>query len=136
VNDIELTFKEQSTGAKWEPGSIGLDTGYSQHVGDTLKGAIDPNGLALIAHEATHLEQGAMMALSVRGELEGWQVQYQVNTDLGGQPLEPRQPWDEIARLPLSSDVDNLIQARKLMIDAAGWGYLVWLLPLGVGYGE
>ena len=36
---------------------------------------------ALLAHEAKHLEQGLAEALSVRGELVAWQLQYDILTD-------------------------------------------------------
>ena len=91
--------------------------------------------LSLIVHEARHLEQGRLLALSVLGELDAWQIQYDALVELGESHPENRiKNIDFIRMLPSPStgpvsDAD-LMAAGDLMIQSQGWGYLVWLLPL------
>ncbi len=40
--------------------------------------------LNLVAHEALHLKQGVLTALSVYGELEAWQLGFRIFQALGG----------------------------------------------------
>jgi len=46
-------------------------------------------GLSLIIHEAKHLEQGTKLSHSKLGEMEGWQVQFEVLSHF--QPLSSEQ---------------------------------------------
>ena len=82
---------------------------------------------ALIAHEVKHLQQGWAEALSVRGELVAWQVQYDVLSGLSAAPRDPR--WGQIRKLDPASRVDLRI-ARGLMKAVGGPGYHIELLPL------
>jgi len=91
--------------------------------------------LSLIVHEARHLEQGPLLALSVLGELDAWQIQYDALRELGeNRPQDWVKNLDLIRKLPSPStgpvsDAD-LELARGLMLDSQGWGYKIWLLPL------
>ncbi|MDY6878331.1 MAG: hypothetical protein SWK90_19295 [Chloroflexota bacterium] len=89
--------------------------------------------LALIAHEAKHLEQGPVVALSVYGELEAWQVQYEVFKEIvGASPgtYEERMAWDELSQIPLSYSRDDLEKARELIQYLAGPDYPINEIPL------
>lgn len=83
---------------------------------------------SLLAHEAKHLEQGLVGALSVRGELVAWQLQYDVLAHFSAEPTDDI--WRQIRVLEPSSRGD-LKQARQLMKQSAGPGYHIdWLPPL------
>ena len=58
---------------------------------DLFSAGAMPNGwgLSLIIHEAKHLEQGTELSHSKLGEMEGWQVQFDVLSHF--QPLTPGQ---------------------------------------------
>jgi hypothetical protein len=86
----------------------------------------DPQLYSLIAHEAKHLEQGLLEALSVRGELVAWQLQYDILVESG---LDPGDLWKQLRALDPASRAD-LEQARALMQESAGPGYRINLLPL------
>ena len=95
--------------------------------------------LSLIVHEAWHLEQGVFLALSVLGELEGWQLQYDaLKGELGDNPLVYNKNWDKIRNLPspLSGPVsdDVLWKAEMLILETQDWRhYWIWALPLRPG---
>lgn len=86
----------------------------------------DPWLSALLAHEARHLEQGLVEALSVRGELLAWQLEYDVLQALA-EPLDDT--WRALRALDPNSRAD-LEQARALMKQLAGPGYCINWLPL------
>jgi hypothetical protein len=86
-----------------------------------------PHITALIAHEVRHLQQGWVEALSVRGELVAWQVQYDVLQAMSAAPRDRR--WSEIRALRPDSRGD-LRLARSLMKAVGGRGYHIELLPL------
>ena len=131
-NDVEFDFTAQNTYASWTfDGHINLRTpDYSL---DT-NSADEPFMLSLIVHEARHLEQGPRLALSVLGELDAWQIQYDALVELNENPVDYISNWHLIRRLPSLSagpiSDEDLIEARALMLDSQGWGYLIWLLPL------
>jgi len=84
--------------------------------------------LTLLIHEVKHLQQGIFLALSVYGELEAWQLQFQLYHELTKTPMHPA--ITELLSLPLKYDRDVLKRAVRLMQAYAGNGYRADLLPL------
>jgi hypothetical protein len=82
----------------------------------------------LIIHEARHLQQGIITALSVYGELDAWQLEFGIYHRIKGQ--YPHPVIAEIMSLPLGYDRTVLKKAAQLMQAYAGKGYRVDLLPL------
>lgn len=82
----------------------------------------------LIIHEARHLQQGIMTALSVFGELDAWQLEFGVYHRVRGR--YPHPAIAELMTLPLEYDRAVLDKAARLMQAYAGKGYRVDLLPL------
>ena len=125
---IPLGFTSQrNSGASWFDWrklrrGVFLRTTYANRQPD------DPWPYALIAHEAKHLEQGIMGALSVRGELIAWQLQYDVLEESSTAPF-PRHVWQELRALAPDVRAD-LKRARLLMKQIAGEGYRIDWLPL------
>ncbi|MEA3341479.1 MAG: hypothetical protein U9R15_16065 [Chloroflexota bacterium] len=124
-NNVEIGFARQSTAARW-----------------TLKGSIEPSSnlfslatdpmetrlLGVIVHEVAHLEQGAALALSVAGEVEGWRTEHNARLELNAPIRNPH--WAAVARTPDSPTDRELRQARREILQMTGYRYLVWLLPL------
>ena len=84
--------------------------------------------LTLLIHEVKHLQQGFVLALSVYGELEAWQLQFRLYHQLTGKPMHPA--IAELMSLPLEYDRTILKKAVTLMQAFAGKGYRADLLPL------
>ena len=84
--------------------------------------------LTLLIHEVKHLRQGVVLAFSVVGELEAWQLQFRLFHQLTGS--QPYPAIAELLALPLSLDRDVLQKAASLMQAYAGKGYRADLLPL------
>jgi hypothetical protein len=82
----------------------------------------------LIVHEARHLQQGLLTALSVYGELDAWQLEFGLYHRLKGS--YPHAAIAELMKLPLGDDRAALKEAARLMQTYAGNGYRVDLLPL------
>jgi hypothetical protein len=82
----------------------------------------------LIIHEARHLQQGLLTALSVYGELDAWQLEFRVYHRIKGK--YPHSAIAELMTLPLEYDRDVLKKAVTLMQAYAGKGYRIDLLPL------
>jgi hypothetical protein len=82
----------------------------------------------LIIHEARHLQQGIITALSVYGELDAWQLEFGIYHRIKGN--YPHQVIAELMSLPLEYDRDVLKKAATLMQAYAGQGYRADLLPL------
>jgi hypothetical protein len=82
----------------------------------------------LIIHEARHLQQGMITALSVYGELDAWQLEFGIYHRIRGNYSHPA--IAELMSLPLEQDRDVLRKAASLMQAYAGKGYRVDLLPL------
>jgi hypothetical protein len=89
---------------------------------------INPNAWALLIHEVRHLQQGIFIALSIYGELDAWQYQFQVLKKITGKALSPLA--EEILTLPVAMDRKKLQHARQLMTQMAGKSYGANLLPL------
>ena len=124
---IKVGFRKASpwVGAFWfVDGNIYLNaTRYSPDTGVT-----NPRILCLVLHEAHHLKQGPLTALSVYGELEAWQVDFRLYSSLTNNA--PSGALAKLLSLPLSWDRLMLRQARVLMRAFAGKGYRADLLPL------
>jgi len=82
----------------------------------------------LIIHEARHLQQGLITALSVYGELDAWQLEFGVYHRVKGRYLHPA--IEQLMEIPLECDRTVLKKAARLMQDYAGKGYRADLLPL------
>ena len=82
----------------------------------------------LIIHEARHLQQGLITALSVYGELDAWQLEFGIYHRIKGK--YPHPVIAELMKLPLGYDRSVLKEAARLMQAYAGKGYRVDLLPL------
>jgi hypothetical protein len=82
----------------------------------------------LIIHEARHLQQGIITALSVYGELDAWQLEFGIYYRVKGK--YPHPAIAELMTLPLKDNRDVLKKAATLMQAYAGKGYRVDLLPL------
>jgi hypothetical protein len=82
----------------------------------------------LIIHEARHLQQGMLTALSVYGELDAWQLEFGIYHRICGKFPDPA--IAELMTLPLGFDRNVLKKAAHLMRAYAGKGYRVDLLPL------
>jgi hypothetical protein len=82
----------------------------------------------LIIHEARHLQQGIITALSVYGELDAWQLEFGIYHRIKG--VYPHAAIEEIMSLSLGYDRSVLKKAAHLMQAYAGKGYRVDLLPL------
>ena len=114
-----------NVGAYWTPfGNIRLNTLYYSYETpfDDLRIK------TLIIHEARHLQQGIITALSVYGELDAWQLEFAVYHRIKGR--YPHPAIAELMTLPLKYDRDVLKKAATLMQAYAGKGYRVDLLPL------
>jgi hypothetical protein len=88
----------------------------------------NPNAWALLVHEIRHLQQGMLTALSIFGELDAWQYQFQLQKKLTGHQNHPI--IEELLSLPLNMQRENLEHARQLMTQFAGKSYGAGLLPL------
>jgi hypothetical protein len=112
-------------GAYWTPfGNIRLNSHYY-----TYETPLDDLRIkTLIIHEARHLQQGMVTALSVYGELDAWQLEFAVYHRIKGS--YPHPAIAELMTLPLGYDRVVLKKAAVLMQAYAGKGYRVDLLPL------
>ena len=112
-------------GAYWTPfGNIRLNSHYYTY--DTPLD--DLRIKTLIIHEARHLQQGIVTALSVYGELDAWQLEFAIYHRIKGS--YPHPAIAKLMTLPLGYDRDLLKKAALLMQTYAGQGYRVDLLPL------
>lgn len=123
---VSVRFKKENpaVGAAWTPWrSITVNSvHFSPEIID------NPRLLSLVVHEARHLQQGLITALSVYGELDAWQVDFNFQKSLTGR--YPATEIEEICSLPLVLDRQVLQKARSLMQTFAGKGYRIDLLPL------
>ena len=114
----------QSIGAFWTPlGNIRLNSRYY-----TYETPFDDLRIkTLIIHEARHLQQGLIVALSVYGELDAWQLEFGIYHRIKGK--YPHPAIAELMTLPLGYDRTVLKEAVRLMQSYAGKGYRADLLP-------
>jgi hypothetical protein len=122
-----IGFKQvrPSVGAFWTVfGNINLNTRYY-----TYETPFDNLRIkTLVIHEARHLQQGLVTALSVYGELDAWQLEFGIYHRIKGS--YPHAAIAELMTLPLGYDRTVLSRAAQLMQAYAGKGYRVDLLPL------
>jgi len=125
ANDVEIGFARQSTSARWTlDGKLELSSAFYSLETDPAS----PQSLGSIVHEATHLEQGAALALTVAGEVGGWKAEYAARHELG-QPIgDPH--WEAVYSTPELPTRRDLRRARREMLQMTGYHYLIWLLPL------
>ena len=124
--NVKIGFRKQkSTGAMWSlNGNIYLNANnYSLATPST-----NAFMLSLVAHEALHLQQGLLTALSVYGELVAWQLGFRIYQTLGGQLFSSA--LNEIMELQVRYDREMLKKVRFLMQEYAGKEYRIDLLPL------
>jgi hypothetical protein len=125
---VRVSVRRQSAGARWTVGkTIELHPRYVDGP------AASPYSMSLVVHEARHLQQGWLTALSVYGELDAWQHQFSFLESLVGPYREAADRGGTIARLmtlQLGWDRSALRRARELMQAFAGKGYRIDLLPL------
>ncbi len=88
----------------------------------------NPRAWTLFVHEVRHLQQGIFTALSIYGELDAWQVEFNLYKKLTGKPLHAA--LEELLSLPLNMDRDILQRAREIMIQYGGKSYGANWLPL------
>jgi hypothetical protein len=88
----------------------------------------NPRAWTLFVHEVRHLQQGILTAMSIYGELDAWQVEFNLYKNLTGKKLHSS--LEELLSLPLNMDRDNLQHARELMVQYAGKSYGANWLPL------
>lgn len=126
-NKTQIGFKRvrPNVGAFWTVfGNIRLNSIYYTY--DTS--LEDLRIKTLIIHEARHLEQGLLTALSVYGELDAWQLEFRIYHRIMG--TYPHPTIAELMTLPLGYDRVVLKRAVSLMQAYAGKGYRADLLPL------
>lgn len=123
---IKIGFRKQkSTGAMWSlNGNIYLNANNFSLSTPPTHAFMQ----SLVAHEALHLKQGILTALSVYGELEAWQLGFRIFQILGGRLFSSA--LNELMGLQVSYDRDMLKKVRFLMQEYAGKGYRIDLLPL------
>jgi hypothetical protein len=123
-----VSVHDQSSGARWT-----ADRRIELHPHCTRLAPDHPDAIALVIHEVRHLQQGAFTALSVYGELEAWQLQFNFLKSVTGRyHREPGRAAliEQLTSLPLGWDRAALQRARLLMRSYAGPKYRIDLLPL------
>ena len=124
----KLSLHDQPTGARWTAaGHIQVHPRYVELPPD------DTYALSLIIHEVRHLQQGALTALSVHGELEAWQLQFGfIRSRNGRYSDDPRRNanLENLMQLSPNGERRALERARDLMQEYAGKAYRIDLLPL------
>jgi hypothetical protein len=124
---VKIAFQKRnpSIGAFWDIwGNINLNSHYYS----PQTSFNDIRMTCLVVHEALHLKQGFLTALSVLGELEAWQLDFTLYQKLNGHITHPAVL--ELLSLPLNRDRTTLAHVRELMQSYAGKGYRIDLLPL------
>ncbi len=123
-----LGVHQQPTGARWT-----VDRRIELHPRYLQSAPHDPYAISLIIHEVRHLQQGPLVALSVYGELEAWQLQFAfLKGILGYFHSDPHrnEMIEELMSQPLGPDRNVLQHARELIQGYAGKQYRIDLLPL------
>ena len=127
IHKTKINFKQvrPNIGAFWTIfGNIRLNSLYYTH-----ETPLDDLRIkTLIIHEVRHLQQGIMIALSVYGELDAWQLEFGIYHRIKGN--YPHSAIAELMTLPLGYDRAILRKAAHLMQAYAGKGYRADLLPL------
>jgi RHS repeat-associated protein len=134
-HDVHLFVEDygKNTGAKWTTdNNIVINSHGSDFtlLNGILTSKYYESIAGLIAHEAKHLEQGWIVALSVYGEFEGWKVEQQVKNEMFGTVPRFGTTRYVVFNTPLTHDPDTLGWVWRAMVGEQGWDYMVWLLPL------
>ncbi len=119
---------EQPTGARWT-----IDRRIEIHPRFVQAPPDDPYAASLIIHEVRHLNQGPLVALSVYGEMEAWQLQFgflKAWTGRYHRDAAKSRVLEELMSLPLGWNRSMLSDVRRLMQQYAGRQYRIDLLPL------
>lgn len=122
---VGMRRARKSVGAFWT-----LDKAFYLNTAHyTMESALEnPRALTLFVHEVRHIQQGALTAMSVYGELDAWQVEFRLFKKLTGKILKPE--LESLLALPLGYHRPALKRARQLMTSFAGFWYGAWVLPL------
>lgn len=123
----KIGFKrtKPNIGAWWTIAkNINLNTQYYSYE----KSLEDTRVYTLVIHEVRHLQQGFFTALSVYGELDAWQLEWNIYYRM--HKRYPHPAIGELMSLPLGWDRVILRKAVQLMQAYAGKGYRADLLPL------
>ena len=126
--ETRVGVHDQPTGARWT-----IDRRIEVHPRYVRPVPADPYAVSLIIHEVCHLRQGMLTALSVYGEMEAWQLQFQfLHSRLGRYHEDVRRDAAirELMSLPFGWDRTILVRTRTLMQEYAGKRYRADLLPL------
>ena len=121
-----IAFKrtKPSIGAWWTiAGNINLNSLYYSYE----KSLNETRVFTLIIHEVRHLQQGFFTALSVYGELDAWQLEWNIYYRIHNR--YPHPAIEELMSLPLGWDREVLRKTVQLMQAYAGKGYRADLLP-------
>src|SRR6266545_1018912 len=112
IHKTKIGFKRvrPNIGAFWTGfGNISLNSRYY-----TYETPFDDLRIkTLIIHEARHLQQGMIIALSVYGELDAWQLEFGIYHRIKGE--YPHPAIAELMSLPLGYDRAVLKKAAHLM---------------------
>ena len=79
AHKVRIGVRSQSSGARW---TLGRHIDLSPRYLHGSPGA--PYALSLVVHEIQHLKQGPLTALSIYGELEAWQAQFNFLLETAG----------------------------------------------------
>lgn len=127
ANRIRVGMKRarKSVGAFWQFGR----KFFLNSIHYTMESSLEnPRALTLFVHEVRHIQQGALTAFSIYGELDAWQYEFRLFKKLTGKMLKPE--LEELLTLPVCFDRATLKRAQLLMTKYAGFWYGAWMLPL------
>jgi hypothetical protein len=127
-NDTRIGFSRQvGTGARWTAGGdIELNSKSFSPDGDPG----DPRLLAAVVEEAKHLEQGPALALTVKGEVKGWQARAAAWEELVGNKVTGRY-WRIVIGTPENPSPEDLRRARAAIRAIVRTPhYMIWALAL------
>ena len=127
TNRIRVGMKRarKSVGAFWQFGR----RFFLNSIHYTMESSLEnPRAVTLFVHEVRHIQQGALTAFSIYGELDAWQYEFRLFKKITGKQLNPT--LEEMLTLPLNFERDTLRRARQLMTKFAGPWYGAWILPL------
>jgi len=137
-HDIQIGFAQQdASAARWWVDAqtrewvIQLDPDYYA-MSEPSGTPAYAKALAAIVHEAMHLEQGPLLALSILGEVQAWKTDEAARSELGlpsNSLSHNGEHWAEVIDLPDSPTDEELERARIAMM-AYSPGYRAWALPL------
>jgi len=121
---IAIKPARKNIGAWWTiAGNINLNSLYYSYE----KSLSETRVFTLIIHEVRHLQQGLFTALSVYGELDAWQLEWNIYYRIHNR--FPHPAIEELMSLPLGWDREVLRKTVQLMQAYAGKGYRADLLP-------